>query len=233
MSDKIVLNHEEKDLELLDVKDLEISLKEDSFLRLRILNINSKDNIKITAEVGSNSKIEVIYADFSDNDSNLDVKMNLVGEGAYVDWKLATLTHHENKKVFDISFNHLKPNTISYMDNYGVSKDKSSIVFSGCNHIFEHCYKSETKQNAKIIVFDEEASGVASPILKIDENDVKASHGAVVGQLNNDHMFYLMSRGLSQNEAKQLITLGYLKPISVHFSEENQNKIIDAIRWLS
>lgn len=233
MSDKIVLNHEEKDLELLDIKDLDISLKEDSFLRLRILNINSKENINITAEVGSNSKIEVIYADFTNHNSNLNVKMDLVGEGAYIDWKLATLSNNENKKTFDISFNHLKPNTISYMDNYGVSKDKSNIVFTGCNHIFEHCYKSETKQNAKIIVFDEEAGGVASPTLRIDENDVKASHGAVVGQLNNDHMFYLMSRGLSQVEAKQLITLGYLKPISVHFNEQNQEKIIDAIRWLA
>ena len=82
----------------------------------------------------------------------------------------------------------------------------------------------------KIIVFDEEASGVASPILKIDENDVKASHGAVVGQLNNDHMFYLMSRGLTQDEARMIITLGYLKPVSAQFNEEIQLNIENAIK---
>lgn len=229
---KIVLDNERKELEISDIEDLEILLKNEAILTLRIINIENKNNVKIYAEVGSNCHIEVIYADFVNDSKDLSVKMDLVGEGAYVDWKLATLANGNSKKKFDISFDHLKPNTFSYMNNYGVAKDESNIVFSGVNHIFEHCYKSETKQNAKIIVFDEKSSGTASPILRIDENDVKASHGAVVGQLNNDHMFYLMSRGLSKKEAKQIITLGYLRPISLYFSEDNQKKIEESIRWL-
>ena len=70
----------------------------------------------------------------------------------------------------------------------------------------------------------------SSPILKIDENEVQASHGAVVGQLNSDHMFYLMSRGLTKEEARMIITLGYLKPISVNFSQDIQDKIEQAIK---
>ena len=116
------------------------------------------------------------------------------------------------------------------MDNYGVAKDSSNIIFTGCNHILKGSKKAITKQNAKIIVFDKDANGTASPILKIDENDVQASHGAVVGQLNSDHMFYLMSRGLSQNEARMVITLGYLKPISQNFSKSIQEKIENTIK---
>ena len=116
------------------------------------------------------------------------------------------------------------------MNNYGVSRDSSHITFSGCNHIFEHAKGSVTRQNAKIIVFDKESSGTASPILKIDENDVVASHGAIVGQLNEDHMFYLMSRGLTKDESRTLITLGYLRPISAKFSSLVQEKIANAIR---
>ncbi len=116
------------------------------------------------------------------------------------------------------------------MDNYGVAKEKSNIVFTGVNHILEGAKGSETIQNAKIIVFDEESSGTASPVLRIDENDVKASHGAVVGQLNEDHMFYLMSRGLNKEEARALITLGYLQPISRQFSEKTQEKILKLIQ---
>ena len=71
------------------------------------------------------------------------------------------------------------------------------------------------------------------PVNDIRTDDVEFSHEASIGKISDKTIFYLMSRGLSQSEAKQLITLGYLKPISVHFSEENQNKIIDAIRWLS
>ncbi|HBF67879.1 MAG TPA: hypothetical protein DDW20_00960 [Firmicutes bacterium] len=103
------------------------------------------------------------------------------------------------------------------------------MVFSGINHIKTGAKKSVTSQNAKIIVFDRNAVGIASPILKIDENDVKASHAAIVGQLNSDHMFYLMSRGLSKEDARQLITLGYLEPISKLFNAENKEKIKKAI----
>ncbi len=80
--------------------------------------------------------------------------------------------------------------------------------------------KSKTRQEAKIIVFDEKCRGKASPVLNISENDVEASHGAAVGKLNEMHLFYLMSRGLSKEEAKRLITLGYLKPIENRFEED-------------
>ena len=115
------------------------------------------------------------------------------------------------------------------MDNYGVSKDESSITFSGVNHIKEKCIKSITRQNAKIIVFDEKAKGNASPILKIDENDVIASHGAVVGQISDEHLFYLMSRGLTKEEARELIIKGYLSPVSSYFSNEVKSRIETAI----
>ncbi|MBI2656509.1 SufD family Fe-S cluster assembly protein [Candidatus Woesearchaeota archaeon] len=51
------------------------------------------------------------------------------------------------------------------------------------------------------------------PSLKIDANDVKASHGATVGQIDEEHMFYLMSRGLSRAEAERLIVEGFFEPI--------------------
>ena len=65
-----------------------------------------------------------------------------------------------------------------------------------------------------------------SPILCIDENDVQASHAAVVGQINEDHLFYLVSRGIKEKDAKKLITLGYLMPILDHFKDEATSEII-------
>ena len=54
----------------------------------------------------------------------------------------------------------------------------------------------------------------------IDENDVEASHAAVVGKINEEHIFYLCSRGLGEEEAKRLITLGYLNPIIAYFDDQ-------------
>lgn len=226
----VVKNREKSELELLEFSDLEIEVEDDCSLVLKLANFGNSENLKITANLGRNSNFDVVFADFSDSNITVKSQVNLNQDGASCKWHLASLSGHENHKKFDISFTHHVGNTFALMDNYGVSREKSEIIFTGVNHILEGAKGSETAQNAKIIVFDPEARGTASPVLRIDENDVKASHGAVVGQLNEDHMFYLMSRGLSKEEARALITLGYLQPISRQFSEKTQERILNLIK---
>ena len=223
-------NNEKRTLEYVNFSDLKIELAEGSNLLLKLANFGENSNINIYGKIGKNAGISVVFADFSRGFCKITSQIDLAEEGANCDWHLATLANKNDNKTFDISFKHLVGNTTSNMDNYGVARDNSKIVFSGVSHIVEKAKKSNAKQNAKIIVFDKESQGVASPILKIDENDVQASHGAVVGQLNSDHMFYLMSRGLTRDEARTIITLGYLKPVSNKFSEEVQLKIENAIK---
>ncbi len=226
----VVKNREKSELELLEFSDLDIEVEDDCSLVLKLANFGNSENLKITANLGRNSNFDVVFADFSDSNITVKSQVNLNQEGASCKWHLASLSSHENHKKFDISFTHNIGNTFALMDNYGVSREKSEIIFTGVNHILKGAKGSETAQNAKIIVFDPEARGTASPVLRIDENDVKASHGAVVGQLNEDHMFYLMSRGLSKEEARALITLGYLQPISRQFSEKTQERILNLIK---
>lgn len=228
---KISVNfNEEKVIELTSFSDLEIECKKDSKLILKLANFSNQENLKITANLGQNAKFDVVFADFSNANISLIAQVNLNENGASCNWHLATLSNKEFLKKFDVSFTHVVGHTNALMDNYGVARDNSQITFTGISHIKEHAVQSVTAQNAKIIVFDKSARGVASPILKIDENDVQASHGAVVGQLNEDHLFYLMSRGLSNQEARALITLGYLQPISKEFSEKIQDKIAKSIQ---
>jgi Fe-S cluster assembly protein SufD len=113
--------------------------------------------------------------------------------------------------------------------NYGVARNSSRLIFSGANEIVRGAKFSKTKQNAKIIVFDQWAIAKADPRLNIDENEVEASHAAVVGKLSDDHLFYLMSRGLNLNEAKKLITYGYLLPITNYFHDEEAKERIAKI----
>lgn len=227
---EIKLNNKHEEIEVNSLEDLSIEIDNNSTLDLKLLNFNKVDNLSIKAKVGKDSYLNVTFADFSKGNISLKTVVDLVSENASCDWHLATLGNDTSEKHFDISFNHLVGNTTAVMNNYGVARDKSRITFSGVNHILEHASKSKTVQNAKIIVFDKDAYGQASPILKIDENDVQASHAAIVGQLNNNHMFYLMSRGLTKKEAKLLITLGYLQPISKNFSKENRELIENAIK---
>lgn len=224
--DKILIKKgESKSIILSSFSALDIELLEDASLDLKLINFDNLKNVEISAKIGLNAKFNVVFAEFSNSSINVKSVVDLTQKGAACNWKLATLGKGDSLKHFDISFIHSSKETFAGMNNYGVSCDNSNIVFTGVNHIQKGCSKSETHQNAKVIVFDEKAGGTASPILKIDENDVIASHGAIVGQLNSNHMFYLMSRGLSKEEARKIITLGYLKPISVYFSKDNQDKI--------
>ena len=72
---------------------------------------------------------------------------------------------------------------------------------------------SASHQTNKIIVFDPKCYASANPFLYIDEYDVQASHAAGVGKMDEEHLYYLQSRGLTKRQAMQLITYGYLMPV--------------------
>ena len=134
---------------------------------------------------------------------------------------------NKDNKEFDVSAYHNAINTYAQLDNYGVCRDEGKLTFSGICKIINGSHGSKAHQNAKIMVFDELSNGVAKPILKIDEHDIEASHAAIVGKINDEHIFYLTSRGLSEEEAKRIITLGYLKPILKGFSDDNMVQEIE------
>ena len=207
------------------VSCLEINVEDNSVLLLSIFAYKSINDAKITANIGENSKIIVYFADFTQERNHLEASINLNKKDATAEWHLASLSGNVDDKEIAVNIYHYSPLTYGKIDNYGVCKDQSKLVFSGISHIEKGCHKSASHQNAKIVVFDDNCKAVAKPILKIDENDIEASHAAVVGKVSDEHMFYLTSRGLSSEEAKLLITLGYLKPILAGFDDTMKSEI--------
>ena len=199
---------------------IKIDLADDSSLSLKSVLKDELHNLNIDANLQKNSDIQVHFADFTNGNNNVKVNINLLKEGAKAYWHLASLSAGNDNKEFDVSLLHDSLNTFGISDNYGVSKDDARLIFSGVSTIKNGAKGSNTRQNAKIMVFDENSKGIAKPVFKIDENEIAASHGASVGKISDDTMFYLTSRGLSQDEAKHLITMGYLKPILDGFEEE-------------
>ncbi len=193
---------------------------EDGSLKLLLASFKAMSDIDIEVSVNKNGTFLGAFADFADFSGKVILNVRLLGEGASCDWHLASMAEKDNKKTFLTSVTHEAPHTSALMSNYGIAREKSFLVFAGTSEIKNGSRKSVTRQTAKIIVFDKTADGLASPILKIAENDVDASHAAVVGRLNEDHLFYLESRGIGEEEAKRLIALGYLKPIENYFSDK-------------
>ena len=210
-------------------KEFVIDVKKNCEVTISFLAKDNVDGYKIILNIDENSHINVFFADFTSGKEMYFFVANLLSKNASINWHLASLTAEKDNKFFDISVNHIAPSTYARMDNYGVCKDDGKLVFSGISTINNGAKGSKTHQNSKIMVFDKLSNGIAKPILKIDENDIEASHAAVVGKINDDHLFYLTSRGLTESAAKELITFGYLKPIMNGFIEEEIKEEISSL----
>lgn len=209
---------------------LDLKVPAGETLNLRICAFSSLQNTIINVDVDENGYFNGVLADFTDNSFKFIVNVSLKSRGSSCEWHAASLAKNKTKKVFEPSVTHNDTHQYALMSNYGIARDESELVFAGCSEIIKGAKATNTRQEAKIIVFDEKCKAKASPILKIGENDISASHGAVVGRLNDQHLFYLESRGISEEQAKRLITLGYLKPITNCFTDEKlKERIIESI----
>ena len=208
--------------------NIKFYVKHGSYVRLSFLQ-TKPINMNIVGALEKEANVTCYYADFVKGNISLTSNIDLIGENAVCLWNLASLAKEEDKKNFDVSIYHKSIKTNCEINNYGVARDYSKLVFSGICKIENGAHESKAHQNSKIMVFDEASDAIAKPILKIDDNDIEASHAAVVGKISDDHMFYLTSRGLSLKEARELITYGYLKPILAGFNDKALQEEINSL----
>jgi len=109
--------------------------------------------------------------------------------------------HVDNHTIAD----HAKPNCYSNELYKGIMDDKSTGVFNGKIFVKQDAQKTNAFQSNKNILLSKEASVNTKPQLEIFADDVKCSHGATTGQLDNESLFYLRSRGIEENQAKRLL----------------------------
>ncbi|MEG0276809.1 MAG: SufD family Fe-S cluster assembly protein [Coprobacillus sp.] len=157
--------------------------------------------------------IQSAYAELSDGSCQCVYRYYLDGENAEAKIRMAILSKQKENKTYEVLIQHNQPHTYGQMDNYGVVKEQGKLVIDGIGTITKGQHGSSSHQTNKIMVFDPECIASANPYLYIDEFDVKASHAAGVGKMDEEHLYYLQSRGLTKKQAMQLITYGYLKPV--------------------
>lgn len=193
----------------------EVFLGSDAVVHSFINNVStSKDNNhEEIYHIKENASSYSGYAELSDESLDANYTYHLEGEGASSYVRMAILSKEEEKKNYQVSITHHKPHTTGNMDNYGVVKDKGHLTIDGIGTITKGQHGSESHQTNKIMVFDPDCYASANPYLFIDEYDVKASHAAGVGKMDEEHLYYLQSRGLTKKQSMQLITYGYLKPV--------------------
>lgn len=165
------------------------------------------------------SKLELIGGFVSDV-LVAKLSVNLAGEGAEVKMRAVAVSSFDNNQTIDVHITHNAPNTYGDMTNIGIANKNGKIVLNGVEKIEKGMKNANAFQTLKGIITSDTASVEVNPILLIDEYDVKAGHGATIGKIQEDVLFYLRSRGLTQKEAEKLIINGFIRPIVDEIDDE-------------
>lgn len=108
---------------------------------------------------------------------------------------------------------HESPYATSDLEYKGALKEKSRSVYSGLIKVFEGAQRTDAYQQNRNLVLSRSARADTIPNLEIEANDVRCTHGATVSQVEDEHLFYLMARGIPKSEAQKLIVEGFFRPV--------------------
>lgn len=156
---------------------------------------------------------------------DIDVKFTAEGGEAWVDglYMLKGSQHSDTHSIID----HTVPNCKSHQNYKGVLNDNSRGVFNGKVFVRENAHGTDAQQSNKNLLLSNDARVDTKPQLEIFNDDVKCAHGATVGQLEEEELFYLLTRGLPEVLAKNLLTYGFAEEIINKIKIESIKKDLD------
>jgi Fe-S cluster assembly protein SufD len=191
-------------------------------------NASLIDTTYISQEEQSNCRVHT----FSFGGKMTRNNLNFYQRGERCDSTLKGITILEGKQHVDHNtlVNHIEPNCESHQDYKGIFGDSSTGVFNGKVVVEKEAQKTDAFQQNNNILIDDKATINAKPQLEIFADDVKCSHGCTIGQLDEEAMFYLRSRGIGKKEARALLMYAFannvLESVKIPELKRRINKLI-------
>lgn len=165
------------------------------------------------ARVGRDSNIDWVFAAVGSRLTKNFSEIDLVGEGATGRMSGFYFTDGVQHLDHDTQQNHFAPHTTSDLLFKGALKGRSRSVWQGMIYVSPGAQKTDGYQANRNLVLSKGSRADSIPGLEIQADDVRCTHGATVGKINPDEMFYLRSRGIPYPEAERLIVEGFFDPI--------------------
>ncbi len=212
------------------------NLKENSILKNYKIDKLKNDNLKYSfnnIEQETNSISETFILSAGSNYFKNEVNCNLKGEysSAFVNgvFSLKENQQHEIRSII----NHLVKNTKSYQLIKSVLGKLSKAAYQGKIFVDSKAQKTDGYQLSKALLLDETSEFNVKPELEIYADDVKCSHGSASGSLNENSIFYLMSRGLNYQQSKQLLINGFLLDVVEKITDSDIKNLIKSMIGLN
>ena len=209
-----------------------INISENSILEKFTLDHNENNNIRyahtdIILEKNSHLELFILSkgSKFFKNDIICSLNDNHGSISLNGIINLNDNKHHEIKTVI----NHNEENCKSYQLIKTVLNDESKSVYQGKIYVNSKAQKTDGYQLSRALLLNQETEFNAKPELEIYADDVKCSHGSTSGNLDENSIFYLMSRGLSLGQSKELLINGFLQEVAEKISDEKIKQLVKKI----
>ena len=226
---QIVLSDDTEHLQANE-EHCDIVVKENASLEMyRIQNLDDTAQLKTHIHIHQerDSRVHFVVVSFNAGDLRNNITVDVDGEGCetyvYGLYLVDGKQHVENY----LKINHNVPHCTSDTRFKGIIDDEASAVFNGHVYVAPGAQKTDAQQNNANIILTSTAKIDTKPFLEIYADDVKCSHGTSTGQLDQEAMFYMRQRGISQANARMLLMYAFAADISNHIKIDSLHVTID------
>ena len=211
---------------------VELYVKDNAYLRYSTIENWSKNMLNLNTKkaiVGKNAQIDWVSGSFGSKISMLYPMSILNGEGAKTEY--TGISFAGKGQDLDTGFKviHNSPNTSSLINSKSISKNGGAATYRALVRINENAKNSKCSVSCESLMLDDISRSDTIPVNDIRTDDVEFSHEAKIGKISDQSIFYLMSRGLSEEDAKAMIVRGFADPISkelpIEYAVEMNNLI--------
>jgi Fe-S cluster assembly protein SufD len=165
------------------------------------------------ARLERDSELDWVLGGFGSKRGKVWIENDLVGQGATSRVTGAYFADGDQHLDYDTFQEHAAPNTESDFAFKGALRERATAVWRGMIRVEENAQKTNAYQENRNLLLSNEAHADSIPGLEIMANDVRCTHGATLGRINREELFYLMARGLSRAEAERLIVRGFFQDV--------------------
>lgn len=185
----------------------------------------------IAGEFGRASNVSVHSFALGSKLSRNNIRARLGGEGLECILNGLYLTRDEQLADHHMVVEHTQPHCASHEYFNGILDDKSRGVFHGRIYVHPLAQKTDAKQTNKNLLLSDDATADTKPQLEIYADDVKCTHGATVGQLNGESVFYLRSRGIPEATARRMLIHAFAGEIVERIRCAPAREALDKLVW--
>lgn len=178
--------------------------------------------------VGGNARLDIVIVVLPGISADVRIAVDIVGPHSEVKISGLYLCNADERLSIRTDLRHRVPECLSTQLFNGVAGGSSRVNFFGKIVVAPDAQKTEAYQTNRNLVVSTAAHAETKPQLEIYADDVKCSHGATVGQLNEDEQFYMRSRGIPENEARVLQIISFLAPVLAAIPDEQAREHLSA-----